>query len=66
MAIGVKMGEAMTLRIKADSLTRRLYNILQQCPYHVDTHMQLSEMQTQQGDLGESLRRRSNKSMRKS
>lgn len=56
----------MTLRIKADSLTRRLYNILQQCPYHVDTHMQLSEMQTQQGDLGESLRRRSNKSMRKS
>lgn len=32
----------------------RLYNVLSQCPYHIDTLMQLSEMQTQQGDLGTS------------
>lgn len=30
----------------------RLYDVLQNSPYHVDTHMQLSEMSTQQGDLG--------------
>lgn len=31
----------------------RLYEVIQNEPYHVDTHMQLSEMQVQQGDLGE-------------
>ena len=30
----------------------RLYDVLESAPYHVDTHMQLSEMQVQQGDLG--------------
>jgi hypothetical protein len=32
----------------------RLYDVLQNSPYHVDTHMQLSEMSIQQGDLGTS------------
>lgn len=30
----------------------RLYDVLEAMPYHVDTHMQLSEMMVQQGDLG--------------
>lgn len=33
----------------------RLYDVLQSSPYHVDTHMQLSEMMVQQGDLGRQL-----------
>lgn len=33
----------------------RLYNVLEAMPYHVDTLMQLSEMQVQQGDLGTNL-----------
>ncbi|KAK4691433.1 transcription factor 25, partial [Phenoliferia sp. Uapishka_3] len=32
----------------------RLFNVLEESPYHVDTNMQLSEMMVQQGDLGAS------------
>jgi len=32
----------------------RLYDVLQSQPFHIDANMQLSEMQTQQGDLGAS------------
>lgn len=30
----------------------RLYHVLENNPYHIDTLMQLSEMMVQQGDLG--------------
>lgn len=47
-----KQAQLAFLEVLQQADGNRLYNTLQFCPYHVDTHMQLAEMQTQQGDLG--------------
>lgn len=50
--VSYKQAQLSFLEVLQQADGNKLYNTLQYCPYHVDTHMQLAEMQTQQGDLG--------------
>lgn len=43
----------MFLEVLQQADGNRLFDVLAALPYHIDTLMQLSEMMTQQGDLGE-------------
>jgi len=47
-----KQAQLMFLEVLQQADGNRLYDVLAALPYHVDTHMQLSEMMAQQGDLG--------------
>ncbi|GAA6031122.1 hypothetical protein JCM8097_004014 [Rhodosporidiobolus ruineniae] len=49
-----KQAQLMFLEVLQQADGNRLYDVLAALPYHVDTHMQLSEMMAQQGDLGAS------------
>lgn len=49
-----KQAQLMFLEVLQQADGNRLFDVLAAQPYHVDTLMQLSEMMTQQGDLGES------------
>jgi len=51
-----KQAQLMFLEVLQQADGNRLYDVLAALPYHVDTHMQLSEMMAQQGDLGASAR----------
>jgi hypothetical protein len=47
-----KQAQLMFLEVLQQADGNRLFDVLAAQPYHVDTLMQLSEMMTQQGDLG--------------
>jgi hypothetical protein len=49
-----KQAQMMFLEVLQQADGNRLYDVLAAQPYHVDTHMQLSEMMAQQGDQGAS------------
>ncbi|GAA5821980.1 hypothetical protein JCM3770_003032 [Rhodotorula araucariae] len=49
-----KQAQLMFLEVLQQADGNRLYDVLAALPYHIDTHMQLSEMMAQQGDLGAS------------
>ncbi|GJN89812.1 hypothetical protein Rhopal_002801-T1 [Rhodotorula paludigena] len=49
-----KQAQLMFLEVLQQADGNRLYDVLAALPYHVDTHMQLSEMMAQQGDQGAS------------
>jgi len=48
-----KQAQLMFLEVLQQADGNRLFDVLAALPYHIDTLMQLSEMMTQQGDLGE-------------
>lgn len=47
-----KQAQLMFLEVLQQADGNRLFDVLAAQPYHIDTLMQLSEMMTQQGDLG--------------
>ncbi|GAA5857389.1 hypothetical protein JCM5353_004402, partial [Sporobolomyces roseus] len=47
-----KQAQLMFLEVLQQADGNRLFDVLAALPYHIDTLMQLSEMMTQQGDLG--------------
>ncbi|GAA5986748.1 hypothetical protein JCM10908_000879 [Rhodotorula pacifica] len=52
--LSYRQAQLMFLEVLQQADGNRLYDVLAAQPYHVDTHLQLSEMMAQQGDSGAS------------
>ncbi|GAA5869918.1 hypothetical protein JCM3774_000528 [Rhodotorula dairenensis] len=52
--LSYRQAQLMFLEVLQQADGNRLYDVLAALPYHVDTHLQLSEMMAQQGDSGAS------------
>lgn len=52
--LSYRQAQTMFLEVLQQADGNRLFDVLAAQPYHVDTHLQLSEMMAQQGDSGAS------------